>query len=355
MHESLVEFLDRRFVSCYWNAFPGQGADPGGIRFAKECGTPLRYGAFATPEGKVLVSFGFDRDGFVRALLLAKKQHPELLGPTAAEKATLVALADEPNDPALLLAAAKIHTWTLDYDAAEQKLDAALESCKDEHLLAKLRYWRAHNEVLRLPRRDVAKARRLLDAIGKAPSEFADAIAMDRIDLQMEVPKRPGFYTGWAYTKDADVAAIAKQLESLLVQYPESPRRGQMLFALGLAYKAAGKTDAANAVWKRHFTELPEDRYALLSRVHHESYIFSPYKTNHGPATVVFGKGNGKLGELLQNGKLRGGVRVQLGNGKTLGGKEAEAMLKRLLEGVGGSAKSKPTSKPSRRRRVRLL
>ncbi|MBI3409110.1 MAG: hypothetical protein HY040_12255, partial [Planctomycetes bacterium] len=101
--------------------------------------------------------------------------------------------------------------------------------------------------------------------------------------------------------KGVDPKKVAGELEAWIEKAPLSRRLGEMRFYLGLAQYACGDKKAAEATWQKHTVDLPEDRFALLSRLHHSSYAFAPQK-----GVVADPSGNPEAMKILQKALKRG-------------------------------------------------
>ena len=170
----------------------------------------------------------------------------------------------------------------LDFESARRFSEEARKAAASPDEKARALYQLGHLTLLDHARPNPEAARRAFDAIEEPPADLADDIALDRIALDIELTPRKGFYTGWRLKPTADAKAIAARIELWIVRAPKSNRIGQMYFLLGLARRALKDARGADAAWKTHFTTWPDDRWAMLSRIHHSSYVFSPYKSNHG-------------------------------------------------------------------------
>ena len=270
----MIACLNRHFVSCYFNASPrGPGGDAAANAFIRKHRLPLRYGGIVTTEGKLLVAFGYDRVEVFTAFqkVLADKD------PTEAESAILGKGG---------LPAARVASDRLDYKAARRHAALAVKAARNEEEKARALYALGHILLLDVANPDPAAVRVAFDAIGKIPDDIADDIALDRIALEVELTPRHGFYTGWRLKPAADEKAIAASLAKWIERAPKSNRIGQMHFFLGLARRALKDNAGADAIWKTHYTNWPDDRWSMLSRIHHTSYRFSPYKKNVGKVAL---------------------------------------------------------------------
>lgn len=342
VHESLVSVLNRRFVNCYYNSFPWVGHDEGAAAFAKKAeagGKRLNYGAIFTPDGEMVVSFGFDMHEFYRSLKKAIAEHPELTQPSDQEKRAFERARAKPQDVAAQLAAARLHSELLNFDKARKLLDRVIEAKHgtDEDL-ARARYLRGHIALLDPDNHDRATVKKALANIEHLPADLADDVAVDRIAADVELRPGGGFFTGWRFVKDRDLPATITELDSWTERAPDSNRIGQMLFLLGLAKMNAGEPKAADAVWERHFSEYPEDRFAMLSRLHHTGYQFSPY----GSGRFVFRSSVGSDGII----KIDGGNFD--GMDEDMKAALLEQVRKALKEGKGSSTGFRITTTTSK-------
>ena len=198
VHETLVSVLNRRFVNCYYNSFPWVGYDEDAAAFAKKAeagGKRLNYGAIFTPDGEMVVSFGFDMQEFYRSLKKAMAEHPELTQPSDQEKLAFERARAKPQDVAAQLAAARLHSELLNFDKARELLDRAIEakhgSAED---LARARYLRGHIALLDPENRDRAAVKKALANIEHLPADLADDAAVDRIAADIELRPGGGFF-----------------------------------------------------------------------------------------------------------------------------------------------------------------
>lgn len=286
MHESLVGVLNRRFVSSYFNANSGPGTDPTAKELLDEINVDpneLSYGAIITPSGERLSSFGYSQDEFYRKIDQALTEHPEFAALTPDEEAAFARAEKMPADLAVQLAAAQIHLELLDFDAGEGLCDRFLARPDlGEQERARALAMKGHVTLLDLRSDRRSWAREILMSISGAPGDIADDIATDLIACDVSVAPTQAFYGGW----QMDPAAAPRHERTIrewLQRDDQSNRRGEMLFYLGLSRLAQDDLEGANEAWSRHVGELPEDRYALLSRLHNSEYIFSPT----GPNTVT--------------------------------------------------------------------
>lgn len=325
MHESLIGVLNRRFVSCHFNAFArGVGADPGAQAFVEQHGLALRYGGVVTPDGRQLNAFGFRRDEVYRAFRDALRNNPAFDRNTPEEQTVFDRAKAEPGNAAAQRAAARLASELLRFADARRYAEAAVAAAKAPEETARSRYALGHVLALDLEDPDPAAARRVLESIGSPPADIADDVALDRIGLSVELKPHGSFFTGWRLAPGADAKAIAAELEDWIEEAPASNRIGQMHFFLGLARRALDDAQRADAIWKRHVTRYPEDRWAMLSRIHHTGYRFSPYHDTHGG--LVIG-GGGSLSPEMQE-RLKKALRE--GNGTVSDPELVRALLERM-------------------------
>jgi tetratricopeptide (TPR) repeat protein len=292
VHESLIEVLNRRFVCTYYNAFRGDGHDADAAAFC--AGKAVRYGAVFTPDGKLVVSFGFDRAEVARGLRQALANHPELAKPSEEERRLLERAEREPADIDVQLRAARLLGWLLDYDKAQALLDRALQGEPTAELAARIRFEKSHLALLDFERSKPAALREAFDNIESPPKEWALELALDRLSLDVQLRPDGAFFTGWQFKPGIDLQAIAAQLEKWRAESPNSTRIGQIHFYLGLARMGQDDREGADRIWREHWEKYPEDRYAILSRLHHTTYQFSPYHpTNRVRSGVI--TSNGKI------------------------------------------------------------
>ncbi len=297
MHESLIGVLNRRFVSCHYNAFTmGLGADAGAGAFVKKHGLQLRYGGVATPEGKQIVAFGFKRDEVFRSFRDALLNNPAFDRNSPEEQAVFDRARAHPRNAVAQRAAARLASELLRFADAKRYARVALDASGTAEQKARSTFLLGHLHVLDLETPDRASAKRVLGSVADAPADIADDIALDLISLSVELKPRGSFFTGWRLVPGADVNALVRQLSDWIAKAPDSNRIGQMHFFLGLARRALGDAKGANAIWQKHVDTYPEDRWAMLSRVHHTNYQFSPYKKTHGG--IVIGGGGTMSPEL---------------------------------------------------------
>ncbi len=294
MHEGLIGVLNRRFINCYFNAHVGPGADPTVGVLLEEIGVDpasLSYGAIITPEGKRLSSFGFSQQEFYQRIVDALEEHPEFAEITPSEAEVFAQAEENPGDVRSQLAAAQIRLELLDFDGAEAICDEFLvrPGISDEDR-ARALAMKAHVTLLDLRSDRRSLAREILMSIESAPEDIADGIAIDLIACDVTVAPTQAFYGGWQM-EPAAALRHERTIHSWLERDTESNRRGEMLFYLGLARLAQDDQEGADAAWKRHVRELPEDRYAMLSRIHHSGYVFSPT----GGSSNVMRSGGGNM------------------------------------------------------------
>ncbi len=374
MHESLVGVLNRRFVNCYFNSFNGPGADPTALELFKELEIDpksLRYGAIITPEGEFVNSFGFSQDEFYRKIVSALEANPELAKLTEQEEAIIERAKRRVNIESLL-AGAQVHLELLDFDAAEEICNRFLRSAGgDGEQQARMQAMLGHIQLLDLRKDRRSEARDILsniklDYVPPIAQDIADDIAIDLIACDVSIAPSRAFYGGWQMD-EAVAEQHAQTIELWLERDPNSNRRGEMLFYLGLARLAMADQAGANKAWRRHADELPEDRFAMLSRLHHSEYVFSPTGKNKvirsgGRNMIVDTRSNAKpadakpiqasdpkLAELLNRIAAMGGSLEIRGDrvfvdGKELSEEDSKLLIKGLFSGDGGKIKidSKP-------------
>ncbi len=271
VHESLIAALNRKFVSCHFNARAGKpgprgGVQPGGdaaaTAFLQKHRINPRYGCIVNAKGELQVAFGYDLVGVMRAF-----------------QSAIVADAEDQKviDGADRLAASKRASELLRFDQAHGLAAKAVAAASTDVAKARALYWQGHLKLLDALRPDSKGARAIFDSIQDIPADLADDLAVDRVALSVELKPTGSFYTGWQLNKTANAAAIDKALHDAIAKWPQSNRIGEMHFYRGLALRAQKKAADANAVFQHHFTTWPNDRFALLSRIHHTSYGFNPY------------------------------------------------------------------------------
>ena len=298
--------LNRRFVFCFYNAFSSNGADAAANKFFKEHGG-RGYGAIFTPDGKCLGSFGFNVTEFYHVLKSAAKNQPEYWHFDDNEKKILADAEKNPSDLDAQRDAARLHTELLDFERAAEILESFLERTNDRKQEAIAKYWAAHlalsesdllchqyvanwNRLSEDKRDQLLKRRQViaeqLSKLDNLSEDLLDDRAVDLITLEVRLRPGRGFYTGWQFKPDADKKAIAKQLQDWIKRSPSSNRIGQMHFLLSLAYADDGDLKSADQIWQKHIDNYPADRFAMLSRFHHTSYQFSPYKGGRGGVVI---------------------------------------------------------------------
>ena len=320
VHESLISVLRRRFVSTYYNAFSGGS----------------RYGLIATPDGEAIVSFGFQRDEFFRALKTAMKKHPELTQATRSEQAALAAAEAQPLQPEAHLGAAQIKSELLDYAGARLHLERVIQGEAPTVLKNLAFYLKGHLAALDLEGRRPAACRAAFAKMSPVPASLLDDVALDLMSLDVRLKPVRGFFPGWEFIPGSDVKAHAASLERLMASSADGNRIGQMHFFLGLARFAQGDKAGADRIWKTHVETYPRDRFAMLSHIHHSGYEFSPSK--QGPTGSAGGvmstgdlKGNPAMIRMLLKAIENGTAHIQGTAGA--GNKEMmKAMLERMLK-----------------------
>ncbi len=308
VQESLIDVLNRRFVSCHYNAFPAFGYDEDAAALAEkinESGGSLQYGGILTPDGELVVSFGLDRDEFHQALKTSLEKHPEYAGMSDNEERIIRRANKRPSDVDAQFDAIALYAQILQFGEANRLLDGLLARTLSSGDAARARYLKGHFALIDLDNRDEETVRSEFANIKDVPEELADDIAMDLMELDVELTPVPGFFTGWRFEEGRDLAATRKELEKWIKRAPDSNRIGQMHFLLGLARMNDGDKKGADQVWSKHFNDYPEDRFALLSRIHHTDYQFSPYgqgvvviqRTGDDPESAEMFKNMKKMGD----------------------------------------------------------
>ncbi len=126
VQESLIDVLNRRFVSCHFNAVPAVGYDEDAAALAekiKASGKSLQYGGILTPDGELVVSFGLDRDGFHRALKTSLEKHPEYAGMSDDEERIIQRANERPGDLDAQFDAIELYAEILQFGKANRLLD----------------------------------------------------------------------------------------------------------------------------------------------------------------------------------------------------------------------------------------
>ena len=354
----MIGILNRRFVSTYYNDFVGPGHDPTAAAYLEEADNPdnqpLQYGALFTPDKEFIVSFGFDRQGFYDAIVKAMHEHPDLVSLTPDEQAVVEKAQSHPDDLNAQIARAQLHADLLDWAQAREVLHTYLdreEGSADER--ARAQYYLGHFTLLDLARPNTKKARKILASIQNPPADIADDIALDLISLNTELRHDRAFYGGRKFKKGVDLDGVVQTLTDWINRAPESNRIGQMHFLLGLARARQGDLAKADASWKKHFTDYPEDRWAMLSRLHNTSYSFSPEGAKANSvrrATTSLPMNNPVMQSLMK--KLREAKgQISINNGHyTIKGQsltdEEEAALRAMMKNA-NSAPAPTTSDPA--------
>lgn len=339
VHEPLIELLNRRFVNCYYNAFSGAGADSKASQFAKEVqanGESLQYGAIFTSDGEFICSFGFDPLEFIHKIKTALREY-RFYDFFSKEELQIVHTANaNPNDFAAQWAHAELLGNLLRFEEAHAILNRVLDTDPNPEIQARTLYLRGHLYLNDWENPAPDKVREAFDAMPLVPKDLADDRAVDVFALDVELDRSPGFYRGWKFRDGVYLPSRRWALERQIRAYPQSNRIGQMHFYLGLIHAGMGDLDAANQVWAKHVENWPEDRWAMLSRIHHTSYQFSPHRLNatmNGCIMVIQSKDGIEANNLLK--KDSKGMPHIVINGKTLEGEEAENALKEALEKIG--------------------
>lgn len=346
VQEALIGVLNRRFINCYYNSFPSIGHDAKAAEFAdklRKQGKSLRYGAIITPDGELVVSFGFDLPGFYKAITTSLEKHPEYDRLSDEEQEIIARAEADPLDADAQFALATLYGELLKFDQARQTLERLIKRTEDQDVLARARYLKGHLTLIDPGNQDAEGVRRAFARMPAVPADLEDDVALDRMTLDIELKPGQGFFTGWRFNEKRDIPATIAELKRRIQQTPDSNRIGQMRFYLGLAHIAAKDKNAADEAWETHYTQHPDDRYAMLSRIHHSSYVFSPY--GKGGRSVVRMGGPGedpetakllkKLAEQgAKNGK-GGGIfttSVIMTDGKEVTGPEKQKLLKLVLK-----------------------
>ncbi len=306
VHESLIGILNRRFANFYFNAFPGP------------C-----------------------YDAEAHALKRALADHPEYDRMSAEESARIERAAAHPQDPGLQIEAARLLSELLRFDEARAVLDRVDLARLAPRQAARVHYWKGHLTRIDLDGTDAAAVRREFDAMEDPPPDLADDVALDRMSLDLVLDRSQSFFGGWHFREGCYLPSRAAELERWIARAPDSNRIGQMEFLLGAARMGMGDQAGADAAWKEGFTRCPKDRWAMLSRMHHTSYVFSPYGKNKvSGGTIADPRTQAQLQQLLEKGE--GGSFKVFMNGKELEGDEARAALEKLLGGDPPAGKKKP-------------
>ena len=290
------------------------------MKFAKKsaakAGQSMRYGMIATPDGEFIVSFGYGREEFTRALKMAMGKYPKLARFSKGEEQIVQKAKKEPMNVKAQIKAARIYSEILQPEKAIALMDGFLKndvSPKDEAIA---RYWKGHFLTMEIENPHSKLAGELLSSTKNLPMDLQDDAELDRISLDVELISAPGFFTGWQYKKGTDLKKTIAALESWLKKDPRSNRRGQMYFLLGLAKHQAGEKQEAKSIWAKHVKELPDDRFAMLSRIHHPGYQFSPFggPSGNGNTFKIKLGGNSKGGSTIIRGIFQGAKRGKNGN-----------------------------------------
>ena len=280
MHESFLTLLDRRFVSSFYDVYESAAHDAEAVSWVKRAkllhGDSIQYGGVFTPEGEMLISFGFDRLEVYLALRYALLERPEFDWLTGEEERVFTRAEAEPDDAGAQLAAAELALELSLFDEAATRLDALLtgelEPAERNHAL----YLRGRIGLLDLANPDADAMRAAFGAMEDPPPELALGATLDAV--WPTLARREGmFFTGWEFAEGVDLEALEGQLSGWLERAAASPRVGELRFLLGLARMQRGDRAGAKAIWSEHVERFPNDRYALVSRLHHPSYRFSPF------------------------------------------------------------------------------
>ena len=285
--EAVVNILNRRFISTYYNAEGAIGADADAEKVVSNLGGQIKYGAIITPEGRLVDSFGYGRHEVFLALQLSLLKNPKYNWMSNDEMEAVAAAETNPGEANAVLAAAKILGELMEFDRAEKLLLASLKQEKGPKRKSGLLYQLGHNRLINLnkpARKGVIAA---YSQIGNPVASLSDDIAMDRLQLDVVQVDGP-FFGGWRFGESVDLSALKQELEALISENPHSNRIGQMQFYLGLCHYQLGGLERANQIWTEHFSTYKEDRWAILSRIHHTDYLFSPLaKPRRFGGTVV--------------------------------------------------------------------
>ena len=274
-HESIIAILHRRFVSTFFDIYPGPAYDEAGAAFAEQQEDSLNYGAICTPDGEVIVTFGFNPVEVYLAMLYALRAHPEFGQPTPEEKETLRGATEGAERIPALLTAAVLAGELLEFDRARVWLDQVLELDPSREDRNRALYLCGRTHLLDIGNFDPDACRADFDRIVDPSPSLAADIALDRIMLDTH-PRAHIFFGGWTFREGVDVTAIKERLRHLIATQPKHRRIGEMHFLLGLACAELGRLDEAKKIWADHVRRWPDDRTAMLSHLHSPTYDFSP-------------------------------------------------------------------------------
>lgn len=343
VQEALIGVLNRRFVNCYYNAFPSIGHDAKAAEFAdkiKKQGQSLQYGAIITPDGELVASFGFDMPGFYKAITTSLQKHPEYNRLSNDERKIVARAKADPIDAETQFALAILYGELLKFDAARETLEALIKRTSDQDVLARAYYLMGHLALIDPGKQDADRVRQAFSDMPRVPADIEDDVALDRMTLDIELKPGRGFFTGWRFNNDRDIPGAIAELKRRIEVTPDSNRIGQMRFYLGLAYIAAKDKEAADEAWEKHYTQHPDDRYAMLSRIHHSSYVFSPYGKDGRFVVRMGGAGADPdaaelFKKMTEQGGKGGGIittGVIMRDGKEVTGSEKQELLKMMLK-----------------------
>ncbi|MFI5403105.1 MAG: hypothetical protein ACHQ1G_09225, partial [Planctomycetota bacterium] len=223
--ERVIALLNRRFVPYYFNrSGMGEGGNAAASRFTTgRTKNPYAYFAAFAPDGAYLGESELyaTKDEVLLWLVKLLEDHPELAKATPEE------------ERAEGIKAARVLEETGRFAAARERY-AALGSPLDEARLARYaKDWEAHAKAL-------------------ARAEAADEVAAER-GLRLVAERK------WA-----DARAL---LEKAVRAHPESARRAEMRFALGVACWFSDDRDWAKFHWMWVVENLPDDRLSMRCRV----------------------------------------------------------------------------------------
>lgn len=223
--ERVIALLNRRFVPYYFNrSGMGEGGNAAASRFATgRTKNPYAYFAAFAPDGTYLGESELyaTKDDVLAWLVKLLRDHPEFDARTPGE------------ERAEGLAAARVLEETGRFAEARERY-AAIGAPLDEARLARYAAdWDAHEKAL---------AR--IDALDQVAAERGLRLAAER--------------------KWADARAL---LEKAVRAHPESARRAEMRFALGVACWFTDDRDWAKFHWMWVVENLPDDRLCMRCKV----------------------------------------------------------------------------------------
>ena len=181
---------------------------------------------------------------------------------------------------ALGIAAAELATELLEFEKATgylRRVAWGSSSTMDEN---RALYLLGRLSLLDLGNLDFDRVRRSFDQIKDPDARLAETMALDLMSLDLELRPEGVFFRGWQFKKERKLETTIQDLKRRIAAPADRHRIGEMHFYLGLAHMGLGDKKAANAIWRDHYTEWPEDRFAMLSRIHHTSHRASPYGTS---------------------------------------------------------------------------